>query len=159
MLDMDTIEDRNKADSCARLVALVQTCWFACNTAARYFQELAITTLELTVIGFLAPTFATYPCWWHKPRDVMTTQTIQISVPLQAVLDHAGLSASAGWHHNPGDFVERSEFHGSVLYRSWINLLKHLAHPLWASKPSYIKIQQRRSDNDIIAFNDHWRYG
>lgn len=159
MLDTNVIEDRNKADSFARVIALVQTCWFACSIVGRYAQGLAITTLELTVIGFLAPTIATYFCWWHKPRDVMTVQTIQINASLESILGCAGLAVSTEWHYSPFDFVERSEFHGSLLFRYWINILKRIAYPRPTSGLNCVKVHQRRSDNDICALESHWKYG
>jgi len=159
MMDVSTIEDRDKTDLCARTIAVVQSCWFAGGLLARSIEGLAITTLELTVIGFLAPTIATYMCWWYKPRDISTTHTISITASIRAIHDRAGLSEYTKWHNNPLDFVEQTNCHGSVLFHYWINILERLAHPRKPVVGQPWRASQRRDDNDIIAFTNHWKYG
>jgi hypothetical protein len=159
MMDVSTIEDRDKTDLFARTIAVVQSCWFAGNILARLCEGLAITTLELTVIGFLVPTIITYMCWWHKPRDISTTHTISINASIRSIHNRAGLADCTKWHCSPLDFVERSNFHGSVLFRYWINILHHLAHPRKRMAEQPQRASQRRDDNDIMALEDHWKYG
>ncbi|KPI45106.1 uncharacterized protein AB675_2827 [Cyphellophora attinorum] len=114
--------------------------------------------MELTVLGFLAPTLVTYLCWWHKPRDVMTAQTIYVDTSVEDVFSRAGLPVSTEWYKSPLDFIERSEHHGSILFRYWINILARVKRPIGNENIKYISVEQRRSDNDIQNMETKWGF-
>jgi hypothetical protein len=65
-----TIWDKNKADTFARSVALVQITWFTVQSIARGIQHLGLTTLELLTLAFAFCTLHTIYFWKNKPLDV-----------------------------------------------------------------------------------------
>jgi hypothetical protein len=67
-LDECEIEDRNKVDDLARAIIIIQVGWFTVNSIGRAVQHLAITTGELTVLGFILCTFGTTFSWFHNLR-------------------------------------------------------------------------------------------
>src|SRR4051812_1289419 len=66
----ELIEDKNKGDTLIRIIIVLQILWFSLNAIGRAAQNLAITTLELTTLGFIICTLGTYFFWFHKPLDV-----------------------------------------------------------------------------------------
>src|SRR5271155_5787431 len=64
-LSKEAITDKNKGEALVRLITVVQILWFTLNTLGRAIQRLAITTLELTTLGFIMCTLGTYCLWAH----------------------------------------------------------------------------------------------
>ena len=60
LVDVASINDRNKADTLLRVIALAQGIWFVINCLARAAQHLPLTTLELTVLAFFVPNLGTF---------------------------------------------------------------------------------------------------
>ena len=149
LVDVSVVEDRNKADRLFRIVTLAQATWFCINVLARFVQHLPVTTLELTVLGFFIPTATTYLLWWEKPCDVDTAELI----PLLATTN----DLSAGredWYRTPLDFLDRKEWHGSLLYRYWLRML-HAIIPFGRQRLERRQAEKRRSDNDLVPV-DFW---
>jgi len=69
-LEKADLADRNKGDGMVRFISVLQILWFSFNCIARASQGLAITTLELTTLGFILCTLGTSYFWFHKPMDV-----------------------------------------------------------------------------------------
>lgn len=69
-LDEDAIREKNRGDGIARFIAVFQILWFCINCLGRVVQGLAITTLELSTLGFILCTLGTYYFWAYKPKDV-----------------------------------------------------------------------------------------
>ncbi len=66
----EDINDRSKADSLTRIVALCQLGWLVVQCIARAVGGLAITELELMTMAFVFCAVVIYGFWWHKPFDV-----------------------------------------------------------------------------------------
>jgi len=147
LVDPQVIKDRNKADTLFRLLALAQALWFVINCLARFIQHLPVTTLELTVLGFFIPTATTYILWWNKPCDVDTAEVITIDARLDEIRARGGPAGEQQWHYTPLDFVDREEWHGSLLYRYWLNILGRLN---LLSRPKSSSARTRQSDNDFL---------
>ncbi|KIJ91111.1 hypothetical protein K443DRAFT_115528 [Laccaria amethystina LaAM-08-1] len=64
------IEDRSKADSLAKGIAVLQTTWFIAQCISRKAQGLITTEVELITLAFAALNGILYFLWWNKPLDV-----------------------------------------------------------------------------------------
>jgi hypothetical protein len=64
------IEDRSKADSLAKGIAVLQTTWFIAQCISRTAQGLITTEVELITLAFAALNGILYFLWWDKPLDV-----------------------------------------------------------------------------------------
>lgn len=148
LVDADAIEDRNKADSIFRVVTLAQATWFCISVLARFIQHLPVTTLEITVLGFFIPTAATYFLWWEKPSDIDTADLIPVLVSTTELC-----AGREDWYRTPLSFLDRKEWHGSLLYRYWLRIL-HAIVPFRRQKLEKRQAKPRRSDNDLapLAF-------
>jgi hypothetical protein len=160
LMDVKKINDRNKTDSFIRVLALGQTAWFFVDCMGRVALDLPLTTLELTVLGFLAPTITTYTLWWHKPCDVSIGDTIHVSWTLPQILERRGPQAHKKWHITPFDFLDRDEWHGSILLRYWLNILAKLCPGL--DDPGMPAPAPRArdyvSDNDLLPLTTKYLF-
>lgn len=89
-----TIWDRNKANTCARALTLIQIVWFLIQSIGRWAQHLKLSTFELSTIAFIICTINTFFFFRHKPRDEETAATSMVQRPLSTVI-YLSSSASA----------------------------------------------------------------
>lgn len=68
----DDINDRTRGDILSKSIAVLQATWFVVQCIARGIQQLALTELELTTLGFCSVSLVTYIFWWYKPLDAKT---------------------------------------------------------------------------------------
>ncbi|KAF5366085.1 hypothetical protein D9757_012383 [Collybiopsis confluens] len=73
----EELEDRNKSDSFAKLIAVGQTTWFVVQLCARWATNLPITELEVMTLAFAAMNVPIYFFWWNKPLGVGVPIRIQ----------------------------------------------------------------------------------
>ncbi|KAF5366083.1 hypothetical protein D9757_012385 [Collybiopsis confluens] len=134
------LEDRNKSDSFAKLIAVGQTIWFVVQLCARWATNLPITEMEVMTLAFAAMNVPIYFFWWNKPLGVgvpiriqRNAQTIKEDTDDQPATDgHARLLTwtgirdacsllsrrviedieNWGWLHN---FFERTGLFGKIL--------------------------------------------
>ncbi|CRG89485.1 hypothetical protein PISL3812_06521 [Talaromyces islandicus] len=66
------IEDRSKADSFAKFFTVLQSTWFLCNIIIRWANDLPVSPIELSTIGYVACAILIYGVWWYKPKDMGT---------------------------------------------------------------------------------------
>ena len=66
----EEIEDRSKADSLAKGIAVLQTTWFIAQCISRAAQGLITTEIELITLAFATLNGILYFLWWNKPLDV-----------------------------------------------------------------------------------------
>ena len=64
------IEDRSKADSLAKGIAVLQTTWFIAQCISRKAQGVITTEVELITVAFAALNGILYFLWWNKPLGV-----------------------------------------------------------------------------------------
>ncbi|KAF8865198.1 hypothetical protein BDZ45DRAFT_668641 [Acephala macrosclerotiorum] len=150
ILKKSDIDDRNKQNALVRAFSIAQILWFLVSCIARACQRLAVTTLELTTIGFIATTICVSMFWFHKPADVETQQTIEIEASVLEL--HAGLDPTYFWYDTPLDFLSPERTYFGVAWYYWMNLLSAIQIlPTKRSRP----IMKRPDD----AFLPVSRYG
>lgn len=142
-----------------RLITVCQVLYFSVSTLARVVQGLAITTLELTVLGFILCTLATSICWWHKPNSVMTGHTFNLTKSMEDIIREAGEDADGSYRDTPLDFVSCERWSGNVLWPYYVNILwktglfrdRHKSRPVQRlSSFSFPKPSTRRSEHLVL---------
>ncbi|KAK0712523.1 hypothetical protein B0T26DRAFT_649520, partial [Lasiosphaeria miniovina] len=79
-LTKDQISTRQKTDHLAKTLVLVQALWFCLQFAARLWQALPVSLLELNTFAHALCAVFIYVLWWHKPgvieeQFVLRTET------------------------------------------------------------------------------------
>ncbi len=120
------IKDKNKIDGLLRIITLGQIFWFIINTVARAVQGLEVTLGELTTAAFIVFSVGTVACWIHKQADAVTPEPIFANVTLAEILVNAGNEARQTYYRTPLDFVSRKEWHWSLYWSNWINILRNM---------------------------------
>jgi hypothetical protein len=69
VISKDSIADKSKADSLAKLLVCVQAVWCLLQYIGRLASHLPVTLLELNTLGHAICALAIYVSWWHKPLD------------------------------------------------------------------------------------------
>jgi len=105
-VDKETILDKNKADGFARVIMILQTTWFLLQVVARAVQHLAVSTLELAVLGFVFCTYISTFLWWKKPLDVGTPIILKTEFSIADILVKAGDQAKDPYDLTPLDFAD-----------------------------------------------------
>jgi hypothetical protein len=119
------IDDKNKAEAFVRTITVIQICWFVLNTISRAAQSLAVTTFELTTLGFIVCTFGTCICWLHKPMDVETPTIIMSDRTIAEIMVLSGDPAAQQWDKTPLDFVQgRQEFSWNRTWAYFLEIFK-----------------------------------
>ncbi|KAL7775272.1 hypothetical protein CFE70_006190 [Pyrenophora teres f. teres 0-1] len=120
------INDKNKSDGLARLIASLQILWFTLSTISRPIKGYATTTLEITTLAYIFCAWASMFFWRCKPMDVQDPIMVQCKVPLAAIVDRHGRSAAEHFHLTPLDFIDRQEWIGSKLWTYYVSLLRKM---------------------------------
>ena len=115
------------------------------TTLARAAQGLAITTKELTVVGFIFCSLATSICWWYKPNDVEFGHVFELSTSIDDILKQAGEEASQVYRNTPLDFASREEWTLGNLWIYYVNILRPVRsfprHTQGSTYPKAIVVQ------------------
>ena len=102
----EDIWDKSKKDTIDKAIKCVQIFYLVLQCIGRAFQNLAITTMELSALAIVICSIMTSLYWWHKPLDVR----IPIRIPMQKstaeLLKEAGEVAAKPYQQTPLDFVE-----------------------------------------------------
>jgi hypothetical protein len=72
------IEDKSKGDFFVKAIAVIQVSWMFIQTVARGARGLAVSQLELSVLGYSACTIITYFLCWSKPQDVQVPTVLRV---------------------------------------------------------------------------------
>ncbi|CZR55400.1 uncharacterized protein PAC_05287 [Phialocephala subalpina] len=152
ILKKSDIDDRNKQNTLVRAFSAAQILWFLISCIARGVQRLAVTTLELTTIGFITTTICVCMFWFHKPADVETRQTIEIEATVPDLHTKAGLDSAYTWYDTPLDFLGPEKTYFGVAWQFWMNLLSAI-HILPTKRFRPIR---RRPDDAFLPVS---RYG
>ena len=126
MLEKEVIDDKNKTDTLVRWITIFQVLWFFVTFVARACQHLAITTLELTTVGFITTAVAVSIFWAHKPADVSTACLLEIDASSEEIRARAGVSPAESWYRTPLDFILPAESYFSVYWTYNVNILQKL---------------------------------
>jgi hypothetical protein len=143
-IERHVIDDKNKGDGMVRFITVCQMLWFSVNCFSRLAQHLAITTMELTTLGFILCTLGTYFFWAQKPMDVGSPIFLQPTATLREILIKAGDKAKDPYRNTPLDFVDRELSPWALYWIYWVNILGKF-HTVFTSKPR--PVQKIRDDN------------
>lgn len=118
-VEEETIKDKNKADTLARVITMLQVGWFTVQLIARGIQGLCITSLELSTLGFVCCALNIFWFWRKKPLDVVEPITIQCKGSLISIVRDAIATEKDGWQYTqtPLDCLDRES--GTSYVRSF----------------------------------------
>lgn len=69
-LTREQIDGRQKVDRLAKTLIVIQALWFCFQFAARIWQSLPVSLLELNTFAHSFCALFIYVLWWHKPGNV-----------------------------------------------------------------------------------------
>ncbi len=176
-LSEQDIDDKNKVDILLRLISVGQVVWFSVTVIARGAQGLVITGMELTTAAFILCSLGTTYCWWNKGADVAVPGMLNTTTTMVKILKEGGEAAAGPYHRTPLDFISREEWHWSLYWTHWINILRkmhivfapralphdRIENTIWrdfkarGSLPAFILITLAYSAIFITGWNDHFR--
>jgi hypothetical protein len=73
---VEEINDKSKSDSFARAISVCQIAWTTVQIIARAIQHVAISQLEVAVVGFSVCAIVIYGLNWQKPKRVEVPYTL-----------------------------------------------------------------------------------
>lgn len=107
ILKRGDIDDRNKQNTLVRVFSIAQILWFLISCAARLYQRLPLTTLELTTVGFIVTTVGVAILWFNnQPAGIETQQIIELEVSVSDLHEKERLTSSYYWYDTPLDFLD-----------------------------------------------------
>ncbi|PMD31914.1 hypothetical protein L207DRAFT_519222 [Hyaloscypha variabilis F] len=127
------IDDKNKMDVLIRFVSVLQILWFTVTIIARAAEGLVITGLEITTAAFVLCSLGATFCWWHKGADVGVPEYLTTQTTMADILKDGGDAAGRPYHRTPLDFISRKEWHWSLYWTHWINILRKM-HIIFAPR-------------------------
>ncbi|PNP48610.1 hypothetical protein TGAMA5MH_00300 [Trichoderma gamsii] len=77
-LSEEDIRDKSKADSAAKLLALIQVSWFVAQCIMRAAHALPLSQLESTTLSYIPLFIVTYFFWWNKPKDIRSPSIVKL---------------------------------------------------------------------------------
>ncbi|KAK3316033.1 hypothetical protein B0H66DRAFT_604341 [Apodospora peruviana] len=97
--DKESIKDRSKADSLARVLVITQASWMILQWIMRLAYKLPVTVLELNTLAHAICALFVYALWWEKPLDVNepTILTADWAPSLAATLWACSVQRSSSW--------------------------------------------------------------
>ncbi len=116
------IWDRNKADTFARFLTLMQIIWFLVQAIGRRAQNLAISTIELTSLAFIFCTVIASFFFRHKPRDVETPFVLLCDATIAEIQETAGERSRKPYIETPLDFVKPPITRTSLVAPFWFGV-------------------------------------
>jgi transposase len=75
-ITQDEINDKSKANSFIKIIAVTQILWNVVQILLRTGRDLAVTQLEIAVLAFSVSAAIIYFLNWSKPKDVKTPYTL-----------------------------------------------------------------------------------
>ena len=121
----EDINDRNKTDGLARLIAIVQSLWFTIDSLGRVAQGLFLTTLELTTLAFVFLMTACSICWWRKPMDITRPVIIKVDVDISTVLRETDAPERLQGY-TPLSYLDRHEWFMTRFWAYYLQILRNL---------------------------------
>jgi len=125
-IDPAVIKDKNKTDGIGRFLTVIQILWFTLNCLGRVTQHLAITTFELTTLGFIICTLGTCFFWAHKPMDVTIPIVLIPNAKMADILKAAGDKAREPYKFTPLDFVSGNKSSWNLYWTFWMRVVRNL---------------------------------
>lgn len=170
------IDDKNKVDFLLRIISIGQIMWFSITVIGRGAGGLFVSGLELTTAAFILCSFGTTFCWWHKGADVAVPEKLTTTHTMAQILIDGGPSVTGIYHRTPLDFISRDEWHWSLYWTHWINILRkmhinfapkslphdRLENTIWldikarGALPAFILTSLLYSGIFLAGWNDHF---
>jgi hypothetical protein len=126
IIEDSILADKNKSDGMVRFITVCQILWFLISCLGRAVQHLAMTTLELTTLGFILCSVGTFVCWAGKPQDVTVAIVIESNTHLSDILTRAGEAAKHPYKFTPLDFVGRDSSSWMLYWMYYFNILRKM---------------------------------
>jgi hypothetical protein len=101
-------------------------------------QGFAITTIELTTLGFIVCTLGTYFFWARKPMDVGSALPLVPNESVAKILENAGVKGKELYYDTPFDFVGRELSPWAIYWAYWVNILARFSN-LFLHNPNKIR--------------------
>ncbi|PVH72032.1 hypothetical protein DL98DRAFT_596360 [Cadophora sp. DSE1049] len=120
------IDDKNKVDFLLRTISVGKILWFSIMLISRGAQSLFVSGIELTTAAFILCSFGTTFCWWYKAADVAVPEHLKTTHTITEIVIKGGPAASGIYHRTPLDFISREEWHWSLYWTHWINILRKM---------------------------------
>lgn len=118
-INAKAIWDRNKADTFARILTLLQIIWFLIQAIGRWVQHLALSTFELSCLAFIFCSINTFFFFFrHKPRDVQTPSLVACNITVEKILADEG-DRPKPYTQTPLDFINPPVSRTSLLAPFW----------------------------------------
>lgn len=102
----EDIQDKGKADTAFKAVAVFQTGWVVLQIIGRVAERLPMSLLELETCAIVGCSLFTFYFWFHKPMDVGQPTKLKTKTSIAKILIRAGDEASKPYQYTPLDFVE-----------------------------------------------------
>ena len=123
-IEKELIRDRDKVDGIVRLITVCQISWFFVTCVARACQHIAVTVLELAVVGFMLNSLCTFFFWWHKPNDITRAIILRPNTEIDLILRQAGDVAREPYRDTPLDFVGYDWWSWTFYWTYWKGLVR-----------------------------------
>ena len=123
-IEKELIKDRDKVDGIVRLITVCQISWFFVTCVARACQHIAVTVLELAVVGFMLNSLCTFFFWWHKPNDITRAIILRPNTEIDLILRQAGDFAREPYRDTPLDFVGYDWWSWTFYWTYWKGLVR-----------------------------------
>lgn len=107
-------------------IASVQMFWFTLSTVTRPIKNLAVTTLEITTLGYIICTLGTLYFWRDKPMDIYCPVVLDCQIPLEQILGDRMEPGDQWYCDTPLDYISREEWIGSRLWTYYVNILRRM---------------------------------
>ena len=70
-LDPESIKDKNKSDSLAKILVILQVTWIVASSVGRTVVGLPLSLLEIHTMVHVVCAWMMYTLWFHKPKDIL----------------------------------------------------------------------------------------
>ncbi|KUJ07719.1 uncharacterized protein LY89DRAFT_691455 [Mollisia scopiformis] len=119
-ISSDDITAVDKADGFARLITLIQICWFSLQCIGRGIQHIGLSPLELTTIAFILCTLHDYFFWYYKPLDPLRPEILPMEISMKEICEKE--EARQTYIFTPLDFVSSPPDAKSLIAPFWFGI-------------------------------------
>ncbi|KAL8871471.1 MAG: hypothetical protein Q9174_002700 [Haloplaca sp. 1 TL-2023] len=75
-MDSESIKDKNKSDSLAKILVILQVTWIVASSVGRAVVGLPLSLLEIHTMVHVVCAWMMYMLWFHKPKDVLKSSLV-----------------------------------------------------------------------------------
>lgn len=96
------------------------------NTIARFVEGYAVTTMEITTLGYIICTLGMLFFWWHKPMDVQSPLVLEHDLALSQLIDCQPHASAELYYVTPLYNIGRNEWIMPRLWTYYVNITRKL---------------------------------